>query len=314
MKRKFATPVRPIGFLPPGVGIAAAFLVAALAVLSPQGIGKAEAYTITGDGSILVSASQVAVSLVSYEAEFDNVFGMDSPRPQDIFSCKSQPAGVPVDVGIFGAGELIFRIRTPQGNTWLTGPASRNVDNSQHAQITPISDTVIRIGWEDFWEGGDQDFNDCVVDVTIQEIPTATPTASNTPAPTATSTPVTYPTATPTDMPAATPTATQTPLPTDMPAATPTETETSHKRKHTSTPTAMVTETVEKTPVPISAPIREVLPAATTRQSPPQAEALPKAGVAEGRETNWAMQAGVLSWLLGALLALGGLRLHRRIR
>jgi hypothetical protein len=302
MKRRFGSPVRSLAFWPPGVGIAAALFVAALAVLSPQGIGKAEAYTITGDGRIVVNASQVQVSLHWYEAEFDNVFGMDSPVPQDIFFCKSEPADVPVDIGIFDAGELIFRLKTPEGNTWLTGPASRNADNFQHAQLTPISDTVIRIGWEDYFGGGDQDFNDCVVDVTIQELPTATPTASSTPAPTATSTP------------AATPTGTHTPLPTDTPAATATETETSHKRKHTSTPTAMATETVEKTPVPASAPIREVLSAVTTRQSPPQAQALPKAGVAEERETNWATLAGVLSWLLGSLLALGGLRLRRRIR
>jgi hypothetical protein len=302
MQRKFASFIHYPSFLPPGVGIAAALFVAALAVLSPQGIGKAEAYTISGDGSIIVNASHVSVTLVWYEAEFDDLFGMDSPVPQDFFSCHTQPAGVPVDAGVFDAGELIFRIKTPDGNTWLTGPASRNADNVQHAQLTPISDTVIRIGWEDYYGGGDQDFNDCVVDVTIQELPTATPTASSTPAPTATSTP------------AATPTGTHTPLPTDTPAATATETETSHKRKHTSTPAAMATETVEKTPVPTSAPIREVLPAVTTRQSPPQAQALPKAGVAEERETNWATLAGVLSGLLGAFLSLGGLRLRRRIR
>jgi hypothetical protein len=181
MKRKFATPVRSIGFLPPGVAIAAALFLAALAVLSPQGVGKAEAYTITDDGSILVNASQVAVSLVWYEAELDNVFGMDSPVSQDFFSCRSQEAGVPVDAGIFGAGELIFRIKTPDGNTWLTGPASRNADNIQHAQLEPISDTVIRIHWEDQYGGGDQDFNDCNVEVTIQEFPTPTPTPTTTP-------------------------------------------------------------------------------------------------------------------------------------
>ena len=301
MKRKFATPVRSIGFLPPGVGIAVALFVAALAVLSPQDIGKAEAYTVTGDNRIVVNASQVQVSLVWYEAEWDNIFGMDSPASQDIFHCKSQPAGVPIDLGIFGAGELVFRLKTPEG-TWLTGPASRNADNIQHAQLEPISDTVIRIHWEDQSGGGDQDFNDCNVEVTIQDLPTATPTASTTPAPTATSTPV------------AEPTATATPPATDTPAATPTESERSHRRTHTSTPTAMATTSIENTPVPTSAPIREVLPAVTARQSPPPAQALPKAGVAEEHEINWATLAGVVLWPLGALLALGGLRLRRRIR
>jgi hypothetical protein len=301
MKRKFATPVRSIGFLPPGVGIAVALFVTALAVLSPQDIGKAEAYTIA-DGSILINASQVQVSLVWYEAEFDNVFGMKSPESQDIFHCNSQPAGDPIDLGTFGAGELVFRLKTPEGNTWLTGPASSNTDNFQHAQLEQWSDTAIRIHWEDTSGGGDQDFNDCNVEVTIRELPTATPTASSTPVPTATSTPV------------AEPTATATPPPTDTPAATPTESETSHKRTHTSTPTAMATTSIENTPVPTSAPIREVLPAVTTRQSPPPAQALPKAGVAEEHETNWATLVGVVLLPLGALLALGGLRLRRRIR
>jgi hypothetical protein len=203
MKRKFGSPVRSLAFWPPGVWIAVALFVAALAVLSPQGIGKAEAYTITGDGRIVVNASQVQVSLHWYEAEFDNVFGMDSPVPQDILSCKSQPADVLVDIGTFDAGELIFRLKTPEGNTWLTGPASRNADNFQHAQLEPISDTVIRIHWEDQYGGGDQDFNDCNVEVTIHDLPTATPT--NTPMP---------PNATSTNTPAPptstfTPTATQ---------------------------------------------------------------------------------------------------------
>ena len=203
MKSRFAGFIHCPAFLPPGVGIAAALFVAVLAVLSPQGIKRAEAYTITGDGSILVNASQARVSLVSYEAEFDDVFGMDSPVSQDIFSCKSQPAGVPVDLGIFDAGELVFRLKTPQGNTWLTGPASRNVDNFQHARLTSLSDTVIRIEWEDFWGGVDQDFNDCIVDVVIQELPT--PTSTATAMPTATSTPTPMPTSTPTAAPTATP-------------------------------------------------------------------------------------------------------------
>ncbi|MGA2284857.1 MAG: dockerin type I domain-containing protein [Dehalococcoidia bacterium] len=196
MKRKSGRPIRSLPFLPTGLGIAVALLVAALAFLSPQGIGKAEAYSVTNDGRIMVNGSRVHVSLVWYEAELDDVFGMDSPVSQDLFTCKTQPAGVPIDLGVFDAGELVFRLKTPEGNTWYTGPASRNADNFQHAQLEVMSDTVVRIHWEDYYGGGDQDFNDCNVEVTIEDLPT--PTSTFTPLPTATSTPTPMPTSIPT--------------------------------------------------------------------------------------------------------------------
>ena len=250
MKRRLANWFHSPAFWPLGVGIATIFFAVLLAVFTPQNAGKAEAYTITEDGRIIVNAGQVKVTLVSHDADYNNQFGMSSPVSQDFFYCRTQLEGVPIDIGTFGPGELIFRCKTPAGYTWYTGPASRNVDNFQHAHLTRISDTVVRIGWEDLYGGGDQDFNDCVVDVTIEELATATPTATNTPVPTNTSTPTATstftPTPTPTNTPEPTPTNTPEPTPTNTPEPTPTPT-------GTYTPTPTKTSTPTNTSVPPTA-------------------------------------------------------------
>ena len=264
MKRRLANWFHSPAFWPLGVGMATIFFAALLAVFAPQNAGKVEAYTIETDGRLTINLSQVHVTLSCADASYNNDFGIFSPSPlqgglgpspRHLFYCKDLPMPTNVDIGTFGQGELIFYITTPsqspgpQPYTWYTGPASRNADNKQHAHLTRISDTVVRIGWEDLYGGGDQDFNDCVVDVTIEELPTATPTASNTPVSTATFTPTATLTATPTKTPTLTPTNTYTPTPTPVPPTatfTPTPTKT-----HTPTPTfTPVPPTPTFTPTP----------------------------------------------------------------
>ena len=262
MKRRLASWFHSPAFWPLGVGIATIFFAALLAVFTPQNGGKAEAYTITGDGRIIILASQVKVTLVSHDADYNNQFGMSFPVSQDFFYCKTQPEGAPIDIGTYGPGELIFRCKTPAGYTWYTGPPIRNVDNFQHAHVTAISSTVVRIGWEDLYGGGDQDFNDCVVDVTIEELPTATPTATNTPISTATFTPTPVtPSPTPTNTPEPTPTNTPEPTPTPTNTFTPTPTNT-----YTPTPTNTFTPTPTNTFTPT--PTNTFTPTPTNTYTP----------------------------------------------
>ena len=47
-----------------------------------------------------------------------------------------------------GPVELIFYLTNQHGDTWYSGPGSRNSDGVAHARITPISGGV-RIEWED---------------------------------------------------------------------------------------------------------------------------------------------------------------------
>ena len=210
------------------------------------------------DGTIQINASHVKVTVACYEAGYDNLFGMQAPTPQDFFHCKDPLyQGIPLDIGNYGPGELEFRITTPENYTWYTGPASRNVDNFQHNQLAHMSDTVVRIRWEDLYGGGDQDFNDCEVDVTIEELPTATPTATITPVPTATFTPTATSTPLPTDTPTSTPTSTYTPTATFTPVP-PTST-------YTPTATRTSTPTSTHTPIP---PTATYTPTATNTSTP----------------------------------------------
>jgi hypothetical protein len=278
MKLRLMNSLRSPVFWPAGVGIIALVLATALAVFGPQGAGRAEAYTITPDGRIVINASHVKVTVACYDADYNNLFGMQAPTSQDFFHCKdAQYQGIPLDIGNYGPGEIEFRITTPsqspgpQPYTWYTGPASRNADNFQHNRLTHISDTVVRIGWEDLYGGGDQDFNDCEVDVTIEELPTATPTATNTPVHTATFTPTATPL--PTDTPTPTATATYTPVP---PTATYTPTATATYTPVPPTATYTPTATATYTPVPPTATYTPT-PTATYTPVPPTATYTPTA-------------------------------------
>jgi len=277
MKRRLTSWFHSPAFWPLGVGIATIFFAALLAVFTPQNAGKVEAYTIETDGRLTINLSQVRVTLNCYEASYNNDFGIFSPSPlqgglgpspRHLFYCKDLPLPTNVDIGTFGQGELVFYITTPsqspgpQPYTWKTGPGSRNADGLQHAHLTRISDTVVRIGWEDLYGGGDNDFNDCVVDVTIEELPTATPTATNTPISTATFTPTPVtPSPTPTNTPEPTPTNTPEPTPTPTNTFTPTPTNT-----YTPTPTNTFTPTPTNTFTPT--PTNTFTPTPTNTYTP----------------------------------------------
>ena len=274
MNRRLMRCLRSPLFWPAGIGFIAVVFAAALAVFGPQGAGKVEAYTIETDGRLTINMSQVQVIVNCYEASYNNLFGIQSPSPlqggqpspRDLFYCKDQPSNIAI--GTFGQGELVFRIKTPsqspgpQPYTWQTGPGSRNADGLQHAHLTRISDTVVRIGWEDLYGGGDNDFNDCVVDVTIEELATATPTATNTPISTATFTPTPVtPSPTPTNTPEPTPTNTPEPTPTPTNTFTPTPTNT-----YTPTPTNTFTPTPTNTFTPT--PTNTFTPTPTNTYTP----------------------------------------------
>ena len=61
-----------------------------------------------------------------------------------------------------GAGELVLGIRVEDtGNVFKTGDGSRNPDGLVHARVSGAT-----VSFEDFWDGGDEDFNDAVLLVT----------------------------------------------------------------------------------------------------------------------------------------------------
>jgi hypothetical protein len=54
----------------------------------------------------------------------------------DLYFSKEKAEGDRFALGTFGAGtELVFRIGTPQGFTYFTGPGDRNPDGLVHAHV-----------------------------------------------------------------------------------------------------------------------------------------------------------------------------------
>jgi hypothetical protein len=69
---------------------------------------------------------------------------------------------------VFAAGdELVFALTVRQtGETFYSGPASRNFDGASHSSAVRMPDGTVVVGFEDLTGGGDQDFNDLMIALT----------------------------------------------------------------------------------------------------------------------------------------------------
>ncbi len=105
---------------------------------------------------------EVVVTVLRGEsAAFNSLVGLASPVDTDLYLSQDVNEGDQFDLGSFGAGtELVFRISTPEGETYFTGPGDRNPDGLVHANVVQISENVFWVGWEDVFGGGDLDYDD----------------------------------------------------------------------------------------------------------------------------------------------------------
>ena len=82
---------------------------------------------------------------------------------------KTYPFGTEVNLGEFTPGtELVFRTLRNGSDTFYSGPASRNFDNTVHAAAIPQSYGYM-VGWEGLPNGGDNDYDDFVIDIDFYE-------------------------------------------------------------------------------------------------------------------------------------------------
>jgi hypothetical protein len=114
---------------------------------------------------LIVLSGNVTLTVLRGEtADFDNLVGLASPADTDLYLSKAADEGDQFDLGSFAAGtELVFRITTPQGATYFTGPGDRNPDSLVHANVVQISENIFWVGWEDLFGGGDSDYDDVFV-------------------------------------------------------------------------------------------------------------------------------------------------------
>lgn len=116
---------------------------------------------------VLVTESVVEVKLISVSTAFNDEVGLrlGDNWGREIFSCQGVSPGFYDDLGTLPAGELTLMLTTPERFTYFTGPGSRNPDDLVHARLQSLSASTVTVGWEDSFGGGDQDFDDCVVEV-----------------------------------------------------------------------------------------------------------------------------------------------------
>jgi hypothetical protein len=140
---------------------------------------------------IVISGTVTSTVLRGETAVFDNLVGLASPVDTTLYLSKAVIEGEQFTLGSFAAGtELVFRITTPQGATYYTGPGHRNPDGLVHANVVQLAANTYWVGWEDLFAGGDSDYDDvffqvcghlavATIDVAIDIKPQSEPNSVN---------------------------------------------------------------------------------------------------------------------------------------
>ena len=108
------------------------------------------------------AGSRVKVTYCNSFAGYTSDLILDSPESIFITNNLLDPDGTTLDLGVLNGGnELIFAIKVQStGYTYFTGDASRNPDELAHAQLFEIKSNIFLIRFEDYFGGGDKDYND----------------------------------------------------------------------------------------------------------------------------------------------------------
>jgi hypothetical protein len=131
--------------------------------------GNAQAAPILG-AQLFYTGGTVTVESLPVTSGNTTELGLyDATLNRLLFIMNDEPPGVTVtfDPSTFGVAvgsELIFGIRTiipPAGiPEFFMGPASRNPDNTIHAQVDTLGGGAFVVGFEDLPGGGDLDYDD----------------------------------------------------------------------------------------------------------------------------------------------------------
>ncbi len=117
---------------------------------------------VTTPEELFASGGDVTVTFLGRGgASYTDLLFLSSPTPNafstpssPIFNNQTTPGGTTVDLGTFAAGtELVFGVNVVNtGNTWYTGPAARNSDDTVHAYLSNDYNgdpTTTYVGFED---------------------------------------------------------------------------------------------------------------------------------------------------------------------
>ena len=149
-------------------GLAVAGLIAVIYLLLNTGSASA---ALGIDGQLFYQGGTLNVQNEFASSNNANYIYLQTPSGPDQFlfidngnQLKTFNSAQMLGFGFVPGAELIFYIRvnnsTSPNARFFTGPASRNNDNFSHANITDLGGGTFRVGFEDIFGGGDQDFND----------------------------------------------------------------------------------------------------------------------------------------------------------
>lgn len=164
---------------------------------TPEPVGNPVAIDNEGIGAQLYTADNTTDVIVKYifsDAGYINTFSLSEPINYPLGITKYSngslrtPFGTTWTIGKFANGtELIFADNA-NGKTYYSGPASRNPDQMVHGAVSFIEGTGTSnkylVSFEDYWQGGDKDYNDVQFYVTGNIYSVIAP--ASTPAPTVT--------------------------------------------------------------------------------------------------------------------------------
>lgn len=121
-----------------------------------------------GDSLIVPYDSNVTITFLSSNSGYNDRFGLSSPTSIFLGYGYSTASGTVFDLGNYTNGtELILYLTNQPGQTFYSGPASRNPDNVAHAYVKSMSGDTWNVGWEDLYGGGDRDYNDIIYNITF---------------------------------------------------------------------------------------------------------------------------------------------------
>lgn len=111
-------------------------------------------------GQLFSAGGEVEVEVLPASAGLTSELWLFEPGPPRLLA-TNRDVGTVVQLGTFTEGtELVFGIR--HSDEFRMGPGSRNPDGLPHAVVEPIEPGRIRVGFEDLFGGGDQDYDDNV--------------------------------------------------------------------------------------------------------------------------------------------------------
>ena len=124
-----------------------------------SGPPKRRTITLTG------ACTTITLTVLDFEAAYTSsfMFKRSESGTATSLNITNREVGATMTLTNLTAGDFILGIRVQDtGNEFWAGPGSRNPDGRVHARMSGST----TVSFEDFWDGGDEDFDDAVLLVT----------------------------------------------------------------------------------------------------------------------------------------------------